>query len=213
MSSHNDSNAKDAAAVDDASEDAQSEQATGGDGGADSTESSAPEAAAGDGSEATEESPEEQLAKMRDRLMRTAADFDNYRKRTRRDIADAERRVQEDLVRALLPTFDNIERAVAHAESARDVKSLADGLQMVMKQFMDTLGGLGIERVESLGKAFDPADHEAVQHLVTSEVAAGVVTQELQAGYRWKGRLVRPAMVVVAKAPSQPPPAGESEDE
>lgn len=166
--------------------------------------------AAADGS--AEETAEEQLVKLRERLLRTAADYDNYRKRARRDVVEAERRVQEELVRALLPTFDNVERASVHADTASDVKSIADGLHMVMKQFRDTLGGLGIERVESMGKPFDPAEHEAVQHLVTDEVAPGVVTQELQAGYRWQGRLVRPALVVVAKSTPKPADsAGESE--
>lgn len=148
--------------------------------------------------------PEEELVRVREQLMRTAADFDNYRKRSRRDVADAERRVQEQLIRSLLPTFDNMERAATHAESASDVASLVEGLGMVMRQFQDTLSGLGIERVNSVGQTFDPAEHEAVQHVETSDVPPGAVAQELQPGYRWNGRLVRPAMVVVAKAPAGP---------
>jgi molecular chaperone GrpE len=73
---------------------------------------------------------------------------------------------------------------------------------MVQRQFVDALGGLGIERVKSLGEPFDPAEHEAVQHVETTEVPVGAVAQELQAGYRWNGRLIRPAMVVVAKTPA-----------
>ncbi len=165
------------------------------------------EASAADAdSEAAEPAPptaEEELARVRDQLLRTHADFDNYRKRARRDVAEAERRVQESLIRSLLPTFDNIERASVHAESTTDVKSLAEGLQMVLRQFQDTLAGLGIERVASAGQAFDPSLHEAVQHVETSEVPAGAVAQELQPGYRWNGRLLRPAMVVVAKTPAE----------
>lgn len=137
-----------------------------------------------------------------------AADFDNYRKRSRRDIADAERRVQEELLTKLLPSFDNLERAASHAESAADVKALAEGLKMVMRQFTDTLSNLGIERLESVGKPFDPAEHEAVQHVQSNEVPPGAVVQELQAGYRWQGRLLRPALVVVSKAGT---PAAASE--
>lgn len=155
------------------------------------------------------ESPEAEIAKLRDRLLRTAADYDNYRKRSRRDIADAERRVQEDLLRSLLPTFDNLERAALHAGSAADVKALADGIKMVLRQFQDTLGGLGIERVATVGKPFDPAEHEAVQHVQTDQAAPGVVLQELQAGYRWQGRLMRPALVVVAKAAAGAPAPGD----
>lgn len=150
------------------------------------------------------ESPEAELARTRDRLLRTAADFDNYRKRVRRDINEAERRVQEDLLKALLPTFDNLERAASHAESSPDVKALAEGLQMVLRQFQDTLAGLGIERVMTEGRVFDPAEHEAVQHVQTDEVPPGAIVRELQGGYRWQGRLLRPAMVVVSKAAPQP---------
>ncbi len=148
------------------------------------------------------EGPEVEIARLKERLLRTAADFDNFRKRTRRDIADAERRVQEDLLRSLLPTFDNLERATVAAGTATDVKALAEGIKMVMRQFQDTLGSIGVERVVSQGKPFDPAEHEAVQHVQTDQVPPGAVVQELQAGYRWQGRLMRPALVVVAKAPA-----------
>ena len=143
-----------------------------------------------------------EAAKLRDQLLRTAADFDNFRKRSRREITDAERRAREDLLRDLLPVFDNLERAAAHAETARDVKALADGIGMVMRQFMDTLSKLGVERVESTGKSFDPAVHEAIQHQETADQQPGTVVSEVQAGYRAGDRLIRPAMVVVAKGPS-----------
>ena len=149
------------------------------------------------------------MARLKERLLRTAADFDNFRKRSRKDIADAERRVQEDLLRSLLPTFDNLERAAVHAGTAADLKALTEGLKMVMRQFQDTLGSLGIERVATQGKPFDPAEHEAVQHVASDEVPPGAVVQELQAGYRWQGRLMRPALVVVSKpnSSSVAPPA------
>jgi molecular chaperone GrpE len=166
-----------------------------GNGHADAGANAAAEAAAAEG-------PEVELARTKERLLRMAADFDNYRKRSRRDIADAERRVQEGLLTALLPTFDNLERAARHAESAPDIKSLAEGLEMVMRQFQDTLKDLGIERVASVGRPFDPAEHEAVQHVHSDEVPPGAVVQELRGGYRWQGKLMRPALVVVSKAPA-----------
>lgn len=158
------------------------------------------------------EGPEVELARLRERLLRTAADFDNYRKRTRRDITDAERRVQENLLQALVPPFDNLERAAQHAESAQDVKALAEGLKMVLRQFEDALATVGIQRISSLGKPFDPSEHEAVQHVQTNDVPPGAVYQELRAGYRWQDRLIRPALVVVAKAPAgEPAAAADSE--
>ncbi len=148
------------------------------------------------------EALEAEVARVRDQLLRTAADFDNFRKRTRRELEDAERRGREDFLKDLLPVFDNLERAAEHAKTASDVKALSDGIELVIKHFGDTLGKLGVERVPGVGERFDPAVHEAIQHLETSEFAPGVVAAEVQAGYRMGERLVRPAMVVVAKAPS-----------
>jgi molecular chaperone GrpE len=142
-----------------------------------------------------------EASKMRDQMLRVAADFDNYRKRTRREIDDAGRRAREDFLREVLPVFDNLERAVAHADQAADVRSMADGMKMVLKQFLDTLAKLGVKRVETVGVAFDPAVHEAIQQIATSEQPAGTVVAEVQPGYCWEERLVRAAMVVVAKAP------------
>lgn len=163
---------------------------------ASSSDSAAP------GAEAAPEGLEAEVARLKERLLRTAADFDNYRKRTRRDIADAERRVQENLINVLVQPFDNLERAVQHAESAQDVKALAEGLKMVLRQLEDALSTVGIQRISALGKPFDPSEHEAVQHIQTSDVPPGAVAQELRAGYRWQDRLIRPALVVVAKAPA-----------
>lgn len=144
-----------------------------------------------------------EVARLKDQLLRLAADFDNFRKRSRREIADAERMAREDLLRDLLPVFDNLERASSHVTAATDVKSMVDGIQMVGKQFIDTLGRIGIERVATVGIAFDPSLHEAIQHMETAEYAPGCIAAEVQAGYRFGERLIRPAMVVVAKAPSQ----------
>lgn len=169
-----------------------------------------PEAAAA-GEAAAVEGPEAEIARLKERLLRTAADFDNFRKRTRRDIADAERRVQENLINVLVQPFDNLERATQHADSAQDVKALAEGLKMVLRQFEDALSTVGIQRISALGKPFDPSEHEAVQHIQTNDVPPGAVAQELRAGYRWQDRLIRPALVVVAKAPAPAAAAADSD--
>lgn len=139
-------------------------------------------------------------AKLKDQLLRTLADFDNFRKRTRRELADAERRGRDDMLKEMLPVFDNLDRAGAHAETATDVKALADGITLVMRQFTDTLGKLGIERVPGVGQPFDPSVHEAVQQMETSDFEPGTIAAEVQAGYRNSEKLIRPALVVVAKA-------------
>jgi molecular chaperone GrpE len=149
-----------------------------------------------------------EAAQFKDKLMRTAADFDNYRKRSRREVTEAEKKGRDSLLNDLLPVFDNLERATAHGETASGdadaaaIKGLIDGISLVMRQFRDAIGRLGIERVESLGKPFDPSLHEAIQHLETAEYPPGCIAAEVQPGYRAGERLIRPALVVVAKAPA-----------
>jgi molecular chaperone GrpE len=144
-----------------------------------------------------------ETARIRDQLIRTTADFDNYRKRTRREAVEAEQRGREAFLKEILPVFDNLERAVSHAEVATDIQSLLNGIQMVKRQFTDTLARQGIERVVTVGTQFDPAVHEAIQHLETNDQPPGTVAHEIQGGYIAHKKLIRPALVVVAKAKVQ----------
>jgi len=144
-----------------------------------------------------------EVARIKDQLLRTAADYDNFRKRTRREVEDAQKRGREELLRELLPVFDNLERAAQHAGQATEAKAVADGVAMVLKQFTDTLGRAGIKRVATVGVPFDPTQHEAIQQLETAEHPAGTVVAEVQPGYLLGDRLVRAAMVVVAKPPRE----------
>lgn len=140
-------------------------------------------------------------ARLKDQLLRAAAELDNVRKRGRREAEDARRAGREEIIRDLLPVFDNLERAIGSAAKAEDVKALADGLAMVQRQFSDTLGKVGITRVPGVGSPFDPAMHEAIQQVVSAEHAPGTIVNEVQPGYMQGDRLVRPAMVVVTTAP------------
>jgi molecular chaperone GrpE len=142
-----------------------------------------------------------EAARTRDQLLRTAADFDNFRKRTRRETEDAQRRGKESAVKDLLPVFDNFERAIQHAEGMPEAKPVAEGLRIVLKQFVDALEKMGIHRIKAVGQPFDPTIHEAIQHLESAEQPAGVVLFEAQPGYRIGDYLLRPAMVVVSKGP------------
>ncbi len=135
--------------------------------------------------------------------MRTAADFDNFRKRSRREIEDAKKSGREDLLRAVLPVFDNIERAIQSAQRATDVKAVADGLSMVLRQFGEALGRTGIQKITTVGAPFDPSVHEAIQQVETSDHPPGTVIAEVQPGYVQGDRLIRAAMVVVAKPKSE----------
>jgi len=140
-----------------------------------------------------------EVARFKEQWIRTAADFDNFRKRTRRDVDDARRGGREDLLKELLPVFDNLERAMQSAQRAADVKAVTDGLSMIQKQFNDVLGRGGIARVPTIGLAFDPSVHEAIQQVETADHPPGTIVAEVQPGYVQGDRLVRAAMVVVAK--------------
>ncbi|MFO0672955.1 MAG: nucleotide exchange factor GrpE [Polyangiaceae bacterium] len=140
-----------------------------------------------------------EAAKNKELFMRTAADFDNFRKRSRKEVEDARRSGREELLKELLPVFDNLERGIQSAQRATDVKAVADGLTMILKQFEGTLGRIGIQRVPTVGSGFDPSVHEAIQQVETDEHPPGTVVAEVQPGYKQEDRLVRAAMVVVAK--------------
>ncbi|HEY6462296.1 MAG TPA: nucleotide exchange factor GrpE [Polyangiaceae bacterium] len=140
-----------------------------------------------------------EASRLKDQWLRTAADFDNFRKRTRKELEDARRTGREDLLRAVLPVFDNLERAIQSAQRSTDVKAVADGLSLVQRQFTESLGREGIARVPTVGQPFDPAVHEAIQQVETEDHAPGTVLAEVQPGYVQGERLVRAAMVVVAK--------------
>ena len=152
-----------------------------------------------------------EMARLKDMLMRTAADFDNFRKRSRREIDEARKGGREELLRELLPVFDNLERAVSVAQRASDIKSMAEGVGMVLRQFTDTLTRAGITRVPSVGTPFDPQMHDAIQQLETDEHPPGTVIAEVQPGYMQGERLLRAAMVVVAKPKAESPPPTEGE--
>lgn len=161
-----------------------------------------------------EPTPEEKLAAsqaatkaMKEKMLRVAADFENYRRRASREVDDARARGKQTAVKDLLPVFDNLERATAHVDDVTDTKSMADGLRMVLKQLVDVLAKMGIERVPAIGHGFDPSIHESIQYEHSDEHAPGIVMSELQPGYKQGDALVRPALVVVSRGPA--PPAAE----
>ncbi len=153
-----------------------------------------------------------EASRMKDAWVRTAADFDNFRKRVRRELDDARRGGREDLLKALLPVFDNLERAIHSAQRSSDVKAVADGLSMVQRQFVDSLAREGIARVATVGRPFDPSVHEAIQQVETGDHAPGTVIAEVQPGYIQGDRLLRAAMVVVARPKAADGAAGASNE-
>jgi molecular chaperone GrpE len=120
-------------------------------------------------------------------LQRVAADFDNYRKRVMRDKADEVARAAESLVVKLLDVLDTFDLAAAHGE----------GFEQGHSQLLEVLAKEGLERIDPAGKPFDPAEHDAVAHEPAEDATDPTVSDVLRAGWRWKGRVVRPAMVKV----------------
>lgn len=167
----------------------------------------------GASSDETPASPEDALRnerdKLKDQLLRTAADFENFRRRSRRDVEDAARRAKEEAIVTMLPIIDNLERAVQAAETAQDAATVAEGVQMVLRQFEDVAEQLGLGRVAGVGERFDPMLHDAVQQLESADHEPGTIMAEVMPGYRLGEKLVRAAMVVVAKAPTSAPNDGE----
>ena len=166
-----------------------------------------PDSAPPQAAQAENEALKAERDRFRDQWMRAAADFENYRKRTKRDLEDAKARGRDDLIRELLPVFDNLERAVQSSAVASDVRSVIDGVRMVLKMFEDTSERIGLSRVKTVGERFDPNAHEALQQVESAEHAPGTIVSEIAPGYRVGERLVRPAMVVVARKPPEPKPA------
>ncbi len=136
-----------------------------------------------------------------DQYLRTMADMDNLRKRTQREKEDLAKFANENILREILPVIDNLERAVEHAGQAENSSSLFEGVQMTLTQFEQLLNKFGVEVVDAMGQIFDPAYHQAMGQLESEEHPVNTVIQQMQKGYQLNGRLLRPAFVMLAKAP------------
>jgi molecular chaperone GrpE len=144
-----------------------------------------------------------------DRLLRAAADLDNFRKRTRKEVEDARFLAKEQALKEILPGIDNLERAIAAGSREQGAGSVVDGVKLVLRQFQTALERLEVKPIEAVGHAFDPARHEAISQIATTAYPPGTVAEELQRGYVVGNRLLRPALVAVAKAPEEPAKADE----
>jgi molecular chaperone GrpE len=155
------------------------------------------------------EDMEATVAELQDRWMRTAAEFENYKKRRERETADLLRYATEPLVRELLPILDSFERAIGAGQGQRDYQALHDGVELIRSQLREALRRVGVERQEPAGEPFDPHRHEAVSMLPHEEVPADHVAEVLQPGYTLNERVIRPARVVVSSGGHQEPPPEE----
>jgi molecular chaperone GrpE len=146
----------------------------------------------------------------REQLLRLMADFDNYRKRTARQHEEARRFATADLVIALLPGLDNLERALNAADQDGTPSSakIAEGVSMVLRQLKEALSKVGVREVSAQGLAFDPTRHEAVGIVSVPVSDDGLIVEEVQRGYLLHERLLRPAKVVVGRAERDANPGG-----
>jgi len=156
----------------------------------------------------------EQLAELKERaakaddnwerLLRTTADFDNFKKRAAREKQEAIKFANETLLQKLVPVLDNLDMALAATQTAEPEtgQSLQTGINMICQQLKTALAEAGLEEVDAAGKPFDPNFHEAVSQRETLEAPEGRVIQQLRKGYKLRDRLLRPASVVVAKQPA-----------
>ncbi|NLY29506.1 MAG: nucleotide exchange factor GrpE [Firmicutes bacterium] len=142
----------------------------------------------------------QRVEELTQQLVRLQADFDNYRKRSRRDLQEGIIRANEELVRELLPVLDNLERAIA-VDSEASQASIREGVQLVYRQFLDILAKEGLEPIQALGEDFDPNLHEAVMvETVEDPEMENRILQEFQKGYTFRERVLRAAVVKVGKA-------------
>jgi molecular chaperone GrpE len=166
---------------------------------------------------------EAEKADVRDRMLRIAADFDNWKKRSRKELSDGEARAKESVLRDFLEISDNLERATTSWKEDKDgkgtdAKSIRDGVELVLRQFRSKLERYQVKVVESVGLPFDPRFHEAISQAPSADAKPGSVLHELQKGYLIGEKLLRPAMVVVAAAvpaPAEKPaekPAADAAD-
>lgn len=162
----------------------------------------------------TAEVGQQELAELRDKLdakekevkehyeryLRQVAEVDNFKKRIHREKEDAIRYANENLIKDILPVIDNLERAIAHAQGGSNGRPLVEGVEMVLRGLLDVFSKHGVVQVPAVGELFDPSKHEAMAQVESSQHEPNTVVDEHQRGYLFGDRLLRPALVTVAKA-------------
>lgn len=154
------------------------------------------------------EAAREEAGSLRDAALRAQAETENVRRRATRDVENAHRFALERFAKDLLAVADSLEKAVESAATAQDAAAVAEGVQLSLKLFLDTMRRNGIEQVDPLGEPFDPSEQEAMAVVVNPDAEPNSVMEVIQRGYLLNGRVVRAAKVIVSKAP----PAGPVDD-
>lgn len=141
---------------------------------------------------------DQQIEELTDRVRRTMAEFDNFRKRTEKEKAAMYEIGAKDIVERILPVIDNFERGLASIPEDTKESAFAEGMEMIYKQLLKTLEEAGVKPIEAVGQPFDPNFHNAVMHIEDESLGENVVAQELQKGYLYRDTVVRHSMVQVA---------------
>ena len=144
-----------------------------------------------------------ELEELRDRLLRALAEADNVRRRAQRDREEYAKYANESLLRDLIPVLDNLDRALEAARARGDATGVAEGVELIQRDFLKVLERAGVTRYSALGQPFDPTRHEAVARVVSREAAPDTVVGEQLPGYLLHGRVLRAALVAVAAAPDE----------
>jgi molecular chaperone GrpE len=157
-----------------------------------------------------EVSPEEKIEELlkeneelKDKFVRLMADFDNFKKRASKEKSEVIQFGNEGLLKDILPIIDNIERLLTYSHQEASWKSFQEGIELLLAEISKTLATYGVEPIEAMGKPFDPNLHQAMQRSETEEVAANTIVEVYQKGYVYRGRLLRPSLVVVAVSPKR----------
>ena len=156
----------------------------------------------GDSEDSTLPDLQEELLAAQDKYLRLAAEFENYKRRSQRDLSEAIKFANESLLKNLLPVIDNLERAVQCGKEAGINNAVMEGVELTHKSFLETVEKLGLRQISSAGQPFDPSMHQAVAQVDSSIMAPNMVVDEFQKGYFLHDRIMRPAMVTVSKEPS-----------
>jgi molecular chaperone GrpE len=152
---------------------------------------------------------ESAAAEAKDRHLRLAADFDNYKRRARQEQTDTIQHASTELIARLLPGLDDLHKALEHTPDGVD-EAWAKGLELSVRKLEEALGAFGLEPIEAVGASFDPKYHEAIGHEESDDYPEDTVVQELRRGYRMRDRVVRPALVKVARPRALPTPDADS---
>ena len=141
---------------------------------------------------------DEQIEELNDRLRRTMAEFDNFRKRTEKEKSAMYEIGAKSIVERILPVIDNFERGLSAPPADESAKAFVDGMDMIYKQLLKTLEESGVKAIEAVGQEFDPNFHNAVMHVEDENVGENVIVEEFQKGYLYRDSVVRHSMVKVA---------------